>query len=334
MPNAPQHILLIEDESAHAKLVSRAFQSTNGHFRLDVAASLDEARTLIDKSQPDLIIADFLLPDGKGTDLIPPNRETAPYPVIVLTSHGNEEVAVEAMKLGALDYVVKSDETLSELPRAAKRALREWSHILQLRKAEQERKRLEAILEATTDFVCMFKPDQTLLYMNNANRTFFGISKTQNLSEISCANHFPDWAYTIISKTGMPHAIEHGSWTGEIAMRSREGEDVPVSQVLLSHKDAHGNVAFLSSVARDLTEQKRADQEKRDQAVAQAKLSILSPRESQVLELVVAGKANKMIARELDLSEKTIEKHRASLMKKLKVRTVAELVRLAVAAHL
>ncbi|MCH7990168.1 MAG: hypothetical protein IID46_13595, partial [Planctomycetes bacterium] len=50
--------------------------------------------------------------------------------------------------------------------------------------------------------------------------------------------------------------------------------------------------------------------------------------------LVVTGKANKVVAKELDLSEKTIEKHRSNLMKKLQVHTLAELVRLAVAADL
>jgi PleD family two-component response regulator len=54
-----------------------------------------------------------------------------------MTSYGDEQVAVEAIKAGALDYVVKSDITLLELPRIAERALREWEHITERHRAEQ-----------------------------------------------------------------------------------------------------------------------------------------------------------------------------------------------------
>ena len=63
-------------------------------------------------------------------------------PVIVMTSHGNEAWAVEAIKLGALDYIVKSPESLSQMERSAERAMREWQHITALRKAEQDREQV------------------------------------------------------------------------------------------------------------------------------------------------------------------------------------------------
>jgi FixJ family two-component response regulator len=66
--------------------------------------------------------------------------------------------------------------------------------------------------------------------------------------------------------------------------------------------------------------------------VALVRLDNLTEREHDVMRLVVAGNANKVIARKLDLSVKTIEKHRSSLMKKLQVRSVPELVRLALSA--
>jgi FixJ family two-component response regulator len=59
----------------------------------------------------------------------------------------------------------------------------------------------------------------------------------------------------------------------------------------------------------------------------------MTERERDVLALIVKGELNKVIARKLDRSEKTIEKYRASLMKKLEVRSLAELVRLALSAE-
>ncbi len=67
---------------------------------------------------------------------------------------------------------------------------------------------------------------------------------------------------------------------------------------------------------------------------AGGRIESLSPRERDVLARVVEGDANKIIARRLDLSIKTVEKHRSSLMKKLQVRSLPELVKLAMLAEL
>jgi len=62
-------------------------------------------------------------------------------------------------------------------------------------------------------------------------------------------------------------------------------------------------------------------------------LASLTARERQVLDLIVAGRANKVIAYELNISPRTVENHRARVMEKLRVRSVAELVRLALSAE-
>ena len=69
--------------------------------------------------------------------------------------------------------------------------------------------------------------------------------------------------------------------------------------------------------------------EARQHSIAAARLATLSARECEVLDLLVAGKMNKAIAAELGISAKTVEDHRASIMRKMQVRSVAELVRLA-----
>ncbi len=140
-------ILLIEDEIDHAELIRRAFQSANHRCELVVAGSLREAREALGRQRPDVIVADLQLPDGKGTELLPPGDDELPFPLVVLTAHGDEQVAVEAMKAGALDYVVKSPEILSDIPRVAERALREWRHITERRRAEEARRKLEIRLQ-------------------------------------------------------------------------------------------------------------------------------------------------------------------------------------------
>jgi FixJ family two-component response regulator len=83
----------------------------------------------------------------------------------------------------------------------------------------------------------------------------------------------------------------------------------------------------------DLVQQAIAqDAEIRAQAAHEARLAerkaLLTPREQEVMELVVAGKANKVIAIDLSISERTVELHRARIMKKMQARSLAELVRM------
>jgi PAS domain S-box-containing protein len=93
--------------------------------------------------------------------------------------------------------------------------------------------------------------------------------------------------------------------------------------------DEEGKLIEFQSVGSDVTERRKLEKQAEDRVVAAAQLRALSDRERDVMRLVVAGDANKVIARKLDLSIKTIEKHRSSLMKKLHIRSVPELVRLA-----
>ena len=89
-----------------------------------------------------------------------------------------------------------------------------------------------------------------------------------------------------------------------------------------------GDDHLIYAAARDISNELTDHDRHARQNAATVRLDRLSPRERQVAELVVAGKANKVIARELDLSQRTVETHRANLMKKLKLSTTAELIRL------
>ncbi len=93
-----------------------------------------------------------------------------------------------------------------------------------------------------------------------------------------------------------------------------------------------GKLVEFQSVGCDITERRRREEHERERAQANLQMRSLTDRERDVMQLVVAGDANKIIARRLDLSIKTIEKHRSSLMKKLRVRSVPELVKLALMA--
>ena len=89
---------------------------------------------------------------------------------------------------------------------------------------------------------------------------------------------------------------------------------------------------MLASVRRALAEGQQLQQGAALAHAAKERVAELTPREHQVLELLVAGKQNKVIAHELNISPRTIEIHRAHLMDKMHARSLSELVQLAIAA--
>jgi signal transduction histidine kinase len=95
----------------------------------------------------------------------------------------------------------------------------------------------------------------------------------------------------MVLSEGIPTALQTGLWNAETAFLSRDGTDIPISQVILSHKGPDGEVEFLSTVARDITERKRAEEALRD---SENRLRTLS---SQLL--TVQENERKRIAMEL-----------------------------------
>ena len=145
-------ILVIEDEESHAQLIQRAFERHRDDFDVHFVSTLAQAGDFLAGTDPDIVLCDWILPDGKGLEILAPERDNSLYPVVLMTSHGNEELAVEAMKAGALDYIVKSPEAFSNMPHFVLREIREWEHILARRRAEN---RLQQVLLQTVESLAL-----------------------------------------------------------------------------------------------------------------------------------------------------------------------------------
>jgi polar amino acid transport system substrate-binding protein len=138
MNDNPMSILLAEDESAHATAIHRAFENAGKKVQISVAGTLAEFRRIAQENPPDIAIMDLNLPDGRAVDALTWPPEAGPFPILLMTSYGNEHVAVEAIKAGALDYIVKSAEAFVEMPRTVERALREWNLLRERRHLEEQ----------------------------------------------------------------------------------------------------------------------------------------------------------------------------------------------------
>lgn len=171
-------ILIVEDSETAIAMIRHSIESVLRPVRLEVVKSLDEARHWLEVNQPDMAIVDLMLPDGKGTSLIHDDRDTAQFPVIVLTGAGNEVEAVDAIKQGALDYLVKTPEVLADLPRVIERCLREWGHIVRHRLAEnalrESEERFRSIFFNAAAGMVVVSPQRSIIEVNPAFCSFTG----------------------------------------------------------------------------------------------------------------------------------------------------------------
>ena len=188
MPEAVIHILLIEDEDPHAELIQRAFEDQNTHVRIHRVKSLSEARMQMLAQEPSLIIADWRLPDGESMELLPDHHDPLATPIILMTSYGNERIAVEALKSGALDYVVKSPESMLDMPHLAERAIEQWEaraeRIRMQRALLDSEAQFRLLAENASDMITRLSTTGQMLYVSPACKTILGYTP-EELAETS-----------------------------------------------------------------------------------------------------------------------------------------------------
>jgi PAS domain S-box-containing protein len=166
--------------------------------------------------------------------------------VRVKTRNGEERIWVYTNSLyaggGEIPYVVGHAQDVTDL-----------------KKAESLSRRFTSIIEATSDFVGTATLDGQVLYGNAAMREAIGSHYFDGATQGHLEDYQPKWAAKIVSQEGIPSAIQNGIWRGETAILSKDGHEIPVSQVIIAHKSKEGTAEFLSTIARDITEQKAAE---------------------------------------------------------------------------
>lgn len=126
---------------------------------------------------------------------------------------------------------------------------------------EEEYEHLARIVETATDFIGIADYDGHLHYINPAGRKMLGISLNEDISDLYVPSLFPENVQDVFMNEAIPAAIRSGVWIGEMNMMSREGKEIPVSQALVAHRTIEDKIAFFFTIARDITDRKRIEQE-------------------------------------------------------------------------
>jgi PAS domain S-box-containing protein len=153
-----RRLLIVEDDAGLRELVTESLSPLN--LRISFAADGREARELLAGQTLDLLILDFHLPDMTAAELL---RDSLSLPFLIMTGHGDEQIAVEMMKKGARDYLVKDRRFLAQLPVVVSRILQEIGQEKRLRETEEKYRQ---IFEDAIDPIFTISPEGRFLTMN------------------------------------------------------------------------------------------------------------------------------------------------------------------------
>jgi PAS domain S-box-containing protein len=265
MTNKNTHLLIVDDEEAHVEAIRRAFDEAGAHVTIESVGTLREFQACVQARRPDLALIDLNLPDGRAVEALHQPPEDAPFPVLVMTAFGNQQIVVEVMKAGALDYVVKSPAAFALMPRTVEQALREWGLLQKHKQAEaalrESEERFRSLLQGVpTVAVQGYAPDGTTRYWNQASERLYGYTAQEaigrNLLDLIVPpemREFVKQAVQQIAQTGQPTPAV------ELSLMRKDGSRVPVFS---SHAIVQipGREPELFCIDVDLTERKRAEE--------------------------------------------------------------------------
>jgi len=134
--------------------------------------------------------------------------------------------------------------------------------ITERKQIEKAQRQLVAIIEATPDFVGFADAkDKHIIYVNKAGRKMCGIGNDEDVTKLKIPDVHPEWANKMLAEEILPAAVRNGVWTGECAfLNIRDRHEIPVLMVLSSHKASNGEVEVFSTISRDITERKQAEE--------------------------------------------------------------------------
>ncbi|MES1195671.1 MAG: PAS domain-containing protein [Steroidobacter sp.] len=258
------HIVILEDSAIDAELMELELRKGGVMARCTRVETAAEFEKVMDSGPIDLILADYTLPEFDGlTALRLLRSRLADVPFIFVSGSLGEERAIEALKSGATDYVLK--DRLQRLPAVVSRALTEASERRERRHAEhaleEQRVLLRAIIDNLPEHIYAIDANSRLTVINQAMLTRMDRRRentvSRKLSDVLTSEHAPEMELqdAMVLNSGRP-LIEH-----EHVVEQQDGTILWSIASRIPLRDPQGNVVGVVCTERDITNRKELEQE-------------------------------------------------------------------------
>ncbi|MBI4472680.1 MAG: PAS domain S-box protein [Acidobacteria bacterium] len=272
----PTRVLLIEDEEADYLRTRRMLSCVEGQeFDLEWASSFKAGLEGIRRNAHDVYLIDYRLDGDDGLTLLGECRRTGnDAPVIILTGMTDYRLDMEAMRLGAADFLVKDEITPALLERSIRYAVAQASSYKELQKQQAELRaselRFRSVVQSAAEAIVIADGDGRIVSWNKGAETAFGYNDDEVLGyplELLMPERYRE-AYRLglerFRLTGKSTIVGK---TIEVEGLRKDGMDFPIELSLGSWRTAEGT--YFTAIIRDATERKRAEDARRAKETAE-----------------------------------------------------------------
>jgi two-component system cell cycle sensor histidine kinase/response regulator CckA len=266
---APIRFLVVDDAIEHAQMVVELLRSGDSWPKADmeIAASYERALEAFAARPFDVALFDYWLGARDGLSLLRDVRSRGfRTPVIVLTSRGAEEVAVEAMKAGAADYLSKANLSVEALERAIRHALalhaeeqQRWHAEAALRASEE---RFRALVENSSDALLLIDAEGRISYLTPSSERHLGWPSKQMVGRSIFDFIHPDDRELVTTRMAEMLSNPLRSVSQEVRFKHSDG-DWRIMEGLGVNRLSDPSVGAIVINARDITERRKLEEQLR-----------------------------------------------------------------------
>ena len=251
------HILHVDDDICILE-VSKSVLEMEGNFKVDPALSVAEAMEKLSGQKYDAIISDYEMPQKNGLEFLRELRgKDNEIPFIILTGRGREEVAIQALNLGADYYVSKSGSPETVYGELAHHV----TFAVERRRAIAQNKNAAAVLENLSDAIVTTDDTFKITSWNKTAEEMFGWNSSEAngrgfreiFENVPVSPTFSEITRTVLSES---------RFFGEIVYRNRTGQLGSASLSGIALRDKTGKLVSTVTVCHDITQRKRAEEER------------------------------------------------------------------------
>jgi PAS domain S-box-containing protein len=285
MKNTRHKILLVEDDKLDQMAFRQLLEDQQLPYDCTIAGSVSEAQNILLLEQFDIVISDYSLGDGTAFDVL---KSVKNIPVIVVTGTGNEEVAVQAWRAGAYDYLTKDIQRsyLKAVPITVENALRH-------KRAEEKLQLLSGAIMSTNDSVYITDMNDKIIFVNKAFCKTYGYKAEDVLGKDSRMLWIGKFLNANTRSVFQTRSLA-GTWEVGFYHQRKDGSIFPVSLSRSMIKDSNGDRTAAVGVVRDITEHILVEDELRG---ANRKLKQQYQQKSE-LAIMVSEALSSLLARE------------------------------------
>jgi PAS domain S-box-containing protein len=255
-PGPVLRILHLEDNPLDAELIRSRLQAGGIGCAIQRVETRADFEAEVDRRRFDLIISDHTLPSFDGLSALRIARQKCPdVPFIFVSGTIGEEMAVDSLKQGATDYVLK--DRLSRLAASVQRSVREARERTERRQAEMKVREQAALLDQATDAIFARDLEQRITYWNKGAEHIYGWTASEALGKR---------ADELLHREDSPQrqdawnaVLEKGEWVGELRQATKTAREIVVESRQTLLRGAEGTPTAVLTINRDVTEKKQIE---------------------------------------------------------------------------